>query len=318
MFADDDSLSIRSVSSSRDEMMDSRSDERPKARVEPPVKLEGIAEGMRGGSATQYRNPRGLNGFTTVVDTPSGEEELLVPNTDWLNQFAVTVLKNRSPPAGPSTEIDRVRVRSPLLKAFLSEHLTAYPDYTNGKAVFPMNFHAPFEPLFHIWDTIVSLQEEHPDPATREHIKILHDALAKYFERPLKALEQCRSTGRITYPFLWTIFKPGQILYSKEQFRDMGKERLVKLETASHAIDGENAKCFLIDGHVMCWNGHRFGTAVLRENIYDTASVMNITELTFMPLDLHPDREAIRARNIKRGQKYVKTTRTELKAYTGE
>ena len=269
---------------------------------------------MRGCSATQFRNDKGLNGYATVIDTPSGEEEILQPNEDWLDQFAVIVKKKRNAHASGGTEVEALRVRSPLLKAVLAEHLAAYPDFSNGKSLFGMYFTAPFYPLFHCWDTIVNLKEEHADPATRDHLRILHDILVKRFEQPLKRLEECRLTGRITYNSLWTIFKPGELIYSKDK---LGNEHLVKLEFADYGFDKDNVACFLIDGHIVCWDGKRFGRAVHREELYNLGKVTDITELSWMPLDLHPDREAIRARVLKRGKKYAKLTKTELKVFAG-
>ena len=312
--SNDDNLSIRSMDSSRDEMFSSRSFDRPKPACTPPHRLEGVKEGMRSEPATQIRQKDGLNGYATVINTPSGDDEVLHPNDDWLKQFAVVVQKRRRASAPGGSEIEMVRVRSPLLKAILSEHLAAYPDYSNAKSLFTMDIRAPFAPLLHSWDAIVRLMEEHPDSETRAHLKVLHDALVETLEKPLKKFEECRSTGRITYNSMWTIFKPGQLIYRKDV---ADEELIVKVVSANYGFDGDNAECFMIDGEYVCWDGNRFGLAAARYDLYDLGKVMNITELKAMPLDMHPDREAIKARVLKRGQKYAKFTRTELKAYTG-
>ena len=36
-----------------------------------------------------------------------------------------------------------------------------------------------------------------------------------------------------------------------------------------------------------------------------------------MPLEMHPDREAIKARVLRRAQKFVTLTKCEIKAFTG-
>lgn len=277
-------------------------------------KQEGIKEGMRNAPATQFRNRNGLNGYATVVDTPNGEDEILHPNSDWLEQFAVVVQKRRCRSAPGGATVDTVQIRSPHLKKVLSEQLAAYPNYSVATSPFAMEFSAPFRPLLHAWDAIVRLMDEHPDPVTRDHVKVLHDVLAKEIEKHLKTVEECRSTGRITYGDLWTIFKPGELLYRKYP---SSRDRIIKMVSAKYDFDIDNAECFIIEGEWVCWDGKSFGLASASYSFYPHDEVMNIAELHTMPLVLHPDQEAIKERLLKRGQTYARLTQTELKAYTG-
>lgn len=277
-------------------------------------KQEGIREGMRNAPATQFRNKNGLNGYATVIEMPDGEDEILHPNSEWLEQFAVVVQKQQCNSAPEGATMDTVQVRSPLLKKILSEQLSAYPDYSVATGPFAMEFSAPFRPLLHVWDTIVRLMDEHPDPISRDHVKVLHDVLAKEFERHLKVVEECRSTGRITYGDLWAIYKPGELLYRKYP---SSKDRIIKMLSAKYDFDLDNNECFIIDGEWVCWDGNRFGLAAASFSFYPQDEVMNIAELHTMPLDLHPDQKAIKERLLKRGQTYAKLTQTEMKAYTG-
>lgn len=282
-------------------------------------KQEGIREGMRNAPATQFRNRNGLNGYATVVETPDGENEILHPNSDWLEQFAIVVRKRRCNNAPGGALVDTVQVRSPHLKKVLSEQLAAYPSYSVATSPFAMEFGPPFAPLLHTWDAIVRLMDGHPDPTSRDHVKVLHDVLAKEFERDLKIVEQCRSTGRITYGDLCTIYKPGELLYRKYQSSKYpsSKDRIIKMVSAKYDFDMDKAECFVMDGEFVCWDGNHFGLASASYYLYPQDEVMNIAELHTMPLDLHPDQESIKERLLKRGQTYAQLARTEMKAYTG-
>jgi len=277
-------------------------------------KQEGIMEGMRNAPATQFRNRNGLNGYATVVETPDGEDEILHPSSDWLEQFAVVVQKRHCYSAPGGTTVEAVQIQSPHLKKVLSERLAAYPSYSVATSPFAMKFSVPFRPLLHAWDAMVRLMDEHPDPVTRDHLKVLHDVLAKEIEEYLKTVEECRSTGRITYGDLWTIFKPGELLYKKYP---SSRDRIIKLVSAKYDFDIDNAEGFIIEGEWVCWDGKRFGLASAPYSFYPQDEVMNIAELHTMPLDLHPDQKAIKARLLKRGQTYARFTQTEMKAYTG-
>jgi len=269
---------------------------------------------MRNAPVTQFRNRNGLYGYATVVDTPDGEDEVLHPDTDWLEQFAVVVQKKRCESAPGGAVVDRVQVRSPHLKKVLSELLASYPNYSNPTSPFAMEFDAPFRPLLHAWDAITRLMDEHPDPVTRDHVRILHDVLAKAFERHLKVVEECRSTGRINYGDLWTIFKPGELLYRKYP---ISKDRIIKLVSAKYDVDMDNAECFIIEGEWVCWDGNRLGLASASYAFYPYDEMMNIAELHPMPLKLHPHQKAIKERLLKRGRIYTRLTQTEMKVYTG-
>lgn len=276
-------------------------------------------EGMRHAPVTQFRNRNGLNGYATVVETPDGEDEILHPNSEWLKQFAIVVQKRRCNSAPGGATIDTVQIRSPCLKKILSEQLAAYPNYSVATSPFAMEFSAPFGPLLHTWDAIVRVVDEHQGTTSYDHVKVLHDVLAKEFERHLKTVEECRSTGRIAYGDLWTIYKPGELLYRKypSSKYPSSRDRIIKLVSAKYDVDVDNAECFIIYGEWVCWDGHRFGLASASYSFYPQDNVMNIADLHSMPLDLHPDQKLIRERLLKRGQTYAQLNQTEIKAYTG-
>lgn len=313
----DDILSIRSFTSSngsRDEKMSALPCQPPPCTVTPPVRLEGITEGRRCESATQYRHPNGLHGYATTVETPDGGEgEVLHPNEDWLDQFAVVIMKKRCPTAKGGSEIEKIRIRSPLIKVALSEALKDYPGFSTAESLFGVMLNAPFESLVHNWDIISNLAEKHCDSETREHLQILQDAIWPVVEKPLKKLEECMLHGNITYSSLWTIFKPGQLIYRKDY---LGREVIEKIQSTYYeCIKGEEV--FRVVSDAVCWDGARFGTGTSTGNFGDEGGAMSLSDLPAMPLEMHPDREAIKARVLRRAQKFASLTKCEVKAYTG-
>lgn len=312
----DDSLSVRSMDSSRDEMLESYVDsDRPtKPACQVPPRLEGIKEGMRPEAITQFPNRRGLDGYATKVDTPSEEsEELLQPDKDWLKQFAVVIRRNRYPHSDSFTSVLSVLVQSPILKAILSEQSAEDPQF-NVTPSFPIDIVRPFSQIVRCWDAITKLANEHPDPQTRLHLTILCDVFSKEIEEPLDLIEDCRSTGWIDYNALWTIYKPGQLCYNKDQ---KGRGRLYKIVDAYYRVDDSLGKCFTIDHDYIAWDGERFGWETTFSNVCESWHGGHVLDLSTMPLDFHPDKEAIKARLLKQGQKYANLTRTEPKVFTG-
>ena len=205
---DDDALSIRSI-----DTRDSYDEPSPLRRPStPPSKLEGIEEGMRCEVASQFYDRRGLGRSRTEVaveDEEAAPTVVLHPDEGWLKQFAILARKRHDPAAKGGLELVCIRIRSPLLKAVMSDLCRDYPGFSGqkGKSLFAMDMYDPFDGLFHCWTDLLRLEEEHANPEVRAHIKLLHGLMEPYFEKSLKKLEECRTNGNITFQSLWTIFK---------------------------------------------------------------------------------------------------------------
>ena len=317
---EDDSLSVRSFDSrdSRDEPFRPRSFETLRRAITPPPKIEGIEEGMRCEVANQIRDRRGLGGFRTEL--PKGEEDkepdhVLQPEEDWLKQFAVVARKRLNPCTSIGSDLDSVRIRSPLLKQILRDLCKEYPGFSGhkGKSLFPMDMYEPFDGLFHCWDELLRLEEEHHNPDVREHIRLLHEVLEPYFKKPLKKLEECRKNGNITYNSLWTIFKPGELIYRKDV---NGRECVERIDDMYYGANKDRI-AFKVESKMVCWDGKRFGYGLSCGWFYDFSGTMSVMDLSAVPLAFHPDREAIKARMTIRGERFQRIAGCQLKAYTG-
>ena len=316
---EDDNLSIRSIDTrdSRDEPFSTGPYDTPSA-LTPPPKLEGIEEGMRCEVAIQYRDRRGLYGWRTVLAVEEMEAEppfVLAPNEEWLKQFAVIARKRHIPAGRGGSDLDCVRIRSPLLKPILRDLCKDYPGFAGHKAksLFAMDMYHPFDGLFHCWSDLLRLEEEHANLETRQHIKLLHDLLEPQFQKPLKNLEECRINGNITFGVLWTIFKPGDLIYRKD---DHDRECVERVDDMYYGTNSDR-KAFKVESKMVCWDGQRFGYRLSCGWFYDFSGTMSLTDLAAVPLDFHPDRVAIKERMMKRGEKFQALAGCQLKAYSG-
>ena len=284
---EDDSLSIRSIDTrdSRDELFSPTSfDSMPReARtITPPTKVEGIEEGMRCEVATQYRDRRGLFGYRTEVPSEEKDEEpnhVLHPDEEWLNQFAILVRKRVNPSAKGRSDFDSIRVRSPLLKPILRDLCKGYPGYGNhkGQTDFALDMFDPFTSAFHCWNDLLRLEQEHTNPETRDHIKLLQDLLEPEFKKPLKKLEECRMNGNITFNYLWAIFKPGELIYRKDI---NGRECVERIDDMYYCINND-CRAFKIESKMVCWDGKRFGYRLSDGWFYSFMGTTSITGTYF-------------------------------------
>lgn len=314
---DDDVLSIRSIDT-RDSRISARSfDSLPRA-ITPPPKMEGIEEGMRCCVAGQYRDRRGLHGYRTEVPNEEKEEEpdsILDPNEEWLKQFAIVARKRIIPNGRGRSSVDSIRIRSPLLKRVLRDLCKDYPGFAGhkGNSVLTMDMYDPFDALFHCWDDLLRLEEEHANPEARDHIKLLHDLFETHFNGSMEKLEECRVTGNISFSALWTIFKPGELIYRKDV---NGRECVERIDDMFYGVNND-CRAFKVESKMVAWDGKRFGYGLSSGWFYVFPGQMNVMDLPAVPLEIHPDRLAIKARMMKRGEKFQQLAGCHLKAYTG-
>lgn len=314
---DDDALSIRSIDT-RDSRMSTRSfDSLPRA-ITPPPKMEGVEEGMRCCVASQYRDRRGLYGYRTEVPNEEKEEQpdhILQPDGEWLKQFSIVARKRIVPYGRGRSDVDSIRIRSPLLKRVLRDLCKDYPGFGGhkGNSVLSMDMYDPFDGLFHCWNDLLRLEEEHANPEARDHIKLLHDLFEPHFKSSMKKLEECRVTGNITFSALWTIFKPGELIYRKDV---NGRECVERIEDMFYGVNND-CRAFKLESKMVSWDGKRFGYGLSCGWFYIFPGQMSVTDLPAVPLEIHPDRAAIKARMMKRGEKFQQLAGCHLKAYTG-
>lgn len=144
-------------------------------------------------------------------------------------------------------QVSDITVQSSVLKDFLDEVLIGYP------GVFVrtehLEFKAPFQPFLHRWDDFLKLEEEASEE-TQHSIKLLRDVVEPELSKHIKAAEECREHGYISYENLWTIFKPGTLVY----WNCEGVESIVKLNSVdlhfSFAMDWFQLYCEQVDWYV--------------------------------------------------------------------
>ena len=202
-------------------------------------------------------------------------------------------------------------IQSPLIKEALQKVLEGYP------GVMPelddLSFDAPFEPLFHRWDELTQAARDETSTETRKHLKILCETLEPEFEKSRKTLRECRMHGVITFESLWVIFKPGDLIYSNVD----GQECVTRLKEVSYDIAPLGRSFFELQCENIDWDGYYFGHGVVDIPINVFKGTASTTYLSAMPLDLHPDRLAIKERLTARGEKFEKLRGYHFKSYNG-
>ena len=270
-----------------------------------------VEAGMIAESKCLYQGPEKCKCCIDWISKTDEEvEKAMVLTNDLHGGYAVVLRKRNGHGGEDPLVLHSIAIQSPLIRSALQEVLESYPGVT--PELDNMSFDAPFEPLFHRWDALQKVCKDHNNTDTRKHARILRDVLEPEFELHFNTLTECRKHGVITFKTLWTIFKPGELLYST----DGGEECVTRLKEAFYGEDW-GVPYFELSVEHVDWDGFHFGLGLDRINIDQFRGTTKVLSLTAMPLDLHPEKLAIKERLIARGRKFESLKGYHFQAYNG-
>jgi hypothetical protein len=163
-------------------------------------------------------------------------------------------------------------IQSPFLKDLLEVVLDGYPGVTVGLQ--RLEFDGAFEPLLHRWlqlkQAIKKLKEDCPrrDPAEQaagrlKHAELLYNLLEGEFKETISSSQDMIEQGVITYDLLWTVFQPGDFVYSKVH----GHDRVFRLSSQRYGRDAKGNSVYWLTCQFVDRGANSFGTSKLNLNI---------------------------------------------------
>lgn len=202
--------------------------------------------------------------------------------------------------------VSSIVVQSPLLKPLLEEVFEGYDGIT--ATLKKVTFTTPFEPFFYRWSRFKKAVEEVEDEMTRVHAKLLYDVLEKELDETITTYHDLLSHGVITYKYLWTLFKPGDLLLC--QMKD--EEMIMKLQRTEVEPNGLSLYSKYVD-----WDGYSFGYGSYNFSIGEFEGTKAITDLDAYPIQFNSEAAAIESRLAARGRKFEKLQGYHYKMYRG-
>lgn len=244
--------------------------------------------------------------------------------------------------------IHSVVVQSPLLKHVLSKVLAGYPGVTVG--LNRLEFSGKFEPLVHRFTelkaAIEGLREsdhgedgqvnghegqaknsdaegaatedkksdKRSDNAVKlQHAELLYNLLVTEFQTLLDSSQDMMAKGVMTYEYLWTLFQPGSMIFSRQD----GQDRVFRLSSARYGVDRDSNPVYWLSTSYVDYDGSRFGSQKLNLPIRAYNGTRPITSLSSSPLEYHTNREELEAKLIERGAKFESLAGSHFKSYEG-
>lgn len=232
--------------------------------------------------------------------TPNPEE------TEAVQEFALIVRNRRSHGGGKAMVVSSIVIQSPLLKPLLENVFEGYEGITAGlkKVIFTK----PFAPFFYRWDRFKRAVAEEEHEITRDHAELLYKILFKEMEETLTTYQDLLSHGVITYNYLWTLFKPGDILYTKHNDEDA----MMKLQNSEYQSGGYQLQTKYVD-----WTGSYFGYGTKGIELKDFEGTKPIADLDAYPIQFNPDAATIEGKLTARGKRFEELQGYHYKLYEG-
>ena len=174
-------------------------------------------------------------------------------------------------------------VNSPHILSILREIVGVYATQPAGFDV-PIVEEAPFALFYHYKDAIFAYEPK--DEAVTEHHRLLMDWIDVEMSNVIKDVERLTNKGYITFSLLWTIFKPGELLFSSIY----GHPRLYKLDTVAYKEIPHKGPMFEVNSRYVDYNGTTVGQAREKHQLYDKLIFTGKSPTKISTLDVFPRR----------------------------
>lgn len=60
-------------------------------------------------------------------------------------------------------------------------------------------------------------KEESEDALKLKHAELLHNLLSTEFKNVIESSQDMKAKGVMTYEYLWTLFQPGSLVYTRQE-----------------------------------------------------------------------------------------------------
>ncbi|KAL8765370.1 MAG: hypothetical protein Q9194_006586 [Teloschistes cf. exilis] len=136
------------------------------------------------------------------------------------------------------------------------------------------------------------------------HIKVLVKYLDKDYAEIKKTLYPLLESNTITFDLLWALFKSNEIAYCPT-YSNPDEPRAFKIEYATKENSFMKGTWYNIEGRYLEYDGKQFGMGTMEVEVEQFKGPRKISSLACYPLKYHKDADAMKAKLIERGKKFV-------------
>ncbi|KAL8767276.1 MAG: hypothetical protein Q9209_006202, partial [Squamulea sp. 1 TL-2023] len=156
--------------------------------------------------------------------------------------------------------------------------------------------------LFHYQDELRRHAEESDNEQEKSHIRLCLQYMEKTLHREMKISKSSDLRG-LEYRDLWIVFKPGCLIFHKDQH---GDEHVVRLRSIDEDEDEDHGTTICtLQEEFFQYHGKYVGPKCRNTRIKRYTGWKPIGELQMIPLCLHPEGARIRCDLLQQGRKYL-------------
>ncbi|KAI1499720.1 P-loop containing nucleoside triphosphate hydrolase protein [Biscogniauxia marginata] len=233
-------------------------------------------------------------------------------SSDWWKLYALT--ETRHYRGNGDYKYTLLHVNPQPLKQLLEDVIVDFP-WEPIDAQLDVELNLPTYCLFFYRKELEAVGTERfqDNPKELGHLKLLLDWIDRELEDAFKASQRFNNSDQrpINYEHLWTIFKPGSLVYT----RVLGQQRAFRLRGFKYETDDE--PCLAVTVQFVDYDGDKFGW---REEIFRIpkfSGTMRCENLNVMPLDAHRSAGELRARLLERGRRFRDLSGQHFMHYNG-
>ncbi|KAJ0314578.1 hypothetical protein Brms1b_006733 [Colletotrichum noveboracense] len=209
--------------------------------------------------------------------------------------------------AGSLVTIHSIDIRHAATRKVLIDVFKPYDGIVHNLKY--LAFLAPFHQFFWRWEAFEKAVADEEDEQVKKILTILRSIVKRELAGAFAVSKELISHGMITYDYLWTLFAPGEVIYSDCRFDG---DRFFVLEGHTNNTDPSKVELWL--NYVNC-SGDDFGVAVQSEYIPRFRGTRPINSLRLYPAKYHDEFDGVQKRLIERGRKFASLVGKHYKAY---
>ncbi|KAK7942594.1 uncharacterized protein PG986_011707 [Apiospora aurea] len=219
---------------------------------------------------------------------------------DWWQRYALCETRHYYPEG--DLKCTRLHVNPQPLKQLLEDVVGNYPNEPID-AQQDVEITLPAKCLFHYRSELGAEGRARfmKDTQSLLQLRLLLQWIDQSLEDEWKAYRRVvdSESKHITYEHLWTVFKPGKLMYA----HTLGQPRAYTVTNAQYNDNSEQPS-LILSGEFIDYDGEQFGFREARLQIPKFEGTCRLQDLDVVPLDLHPDKDQILETLLARGQRF--------------
>lgn len=257
-----------------------------------------------------YQGPRKCHCCTNWIDEAPEDALVIEERHDEKDKAGPPLVVRRSVVRTPQTasflSVHSIQVRHKATRAVLHDVFSGLDDLADK--VEHLIFLAPFRPFFWRWERFERAIADEEDFEVRDNLVALRTIVRRELSGAFAVYDDLAAHGVISHDQIWTIFTPGDTVFSPGEEAGERLYLLQSLEMFAHALILHLA---FVDCH-----GDGFARRTKSVSIAPFRGTSRITSLKFFPVKYLPDAEAVLARLLERGRKFRALAGIHYRAYS--